>query len=281
MPENTFQASDAAYNAFAENMRIMNQIVREMKEIPELPSEVIKETNPLIRVEFPQNGGVLTYMEGYELPYKGFPYFEFVDRIDWMKKTTRAFLSALYHSFKGKRKFLLIALLPAVWFLKYFVHAGIYVFYRMVERFRIKALRYSDCIRELHRAFSLPRDKEKIKTVELRYMLRDLVCMILEFDNAYRYRMQDILPEINQQEIKKNTIKELKRLFTIMQERERTQEIRDTWKLVKLGLIYLKFDRELKNILADALSQVNLEKIKLSFEDIQFCKARKDYKFNL
>lgn len=32
--------------------------------------------------------------------------------------------------------------------------------------------------------------------------MRDFVCMILEFDNAYRFRLQDVLSEIKLEEIR-------------------------------------------------------------------------------
>lgn len=260
-------------DAYMENMRVMNLIIREMKEIAELPSEAPKDTNPLERVEFPAEGGVLTYMGGHDYPYRGFPYFEFVDKIDLIKKISRAFLSGTFHALKGRSWLWYLTFLPSVWFARVFLRIGVYIFYRIVERFRIKKERYSQCIRELHRSFSLG-------SGEFRSQLRDLVCMVLEFDNAYRYRMQDVLAEMNQERIKTHTADELIRLLEIMSKRERTQEIKDTWKLLKIGVrAYLMFDRELKNILAETLSQLDLEKIKLTVEDEHYCRPRQDYNF--
>lgn len=265
--------------AFMQNMAQIQQVVRQMKEIPELPSEKPKDVHALQKVEFPEAGGIFTWMEGYEQPYRGFPFHEFVDRIDFIKKISRATLSGLFHALKGK-KARLITLIPAIWLLRVALRVIVYVFSRMVERFRIKRICYSQPIRELHRVFSMERYGEDEKTRILRLQLRDLICMILEFDNAYRYRMQDIIVELNQLVLRKKPIPELVRLLTILQTREKEQDIIDTWTLLKLFVrFYLRIDRQLKHLIIDVFSQLDLNEMKLSIEDKFYCKPRKDYNF--
>ena len=265
--------------SFMQSMALMNKVVSQMKEIPELPSEKPKDVHALKRVEFPEAGGVLTYMEGYDHPYRGFPFHEFVDRIDVIKKIARAILSGLFHGLKGN-KLKLLTFIPCAWAARIAVSVGIYAFSRMVERFRIKRQIYSQPIRELYRAFSMERYGEDEKTRILRLQLRDLVCMILEFDNAYRYRLQDIVVELNQAALRANAIKELGRLLSVMQGRERGQDIVDTWTLLKLFIqVYLRIDRKFTRMIVDVLSQLKLDEMKLSVEDQFYCKPRKDYNF--
>lgn len=278
-PVTAAPTSASDFDAYVLNMQTMNAIVREMKEIAELPSETPKDVNPLQRVEFPEEGGILTYMGGHEYPYRGFPFFEFVDKIDTIKKISRAFLSGLYHALKG-RKMLLVTFLPVAWFARSLIKIGVYVFYRMVERFRIKPERYSTCMRELYRTFSLEVPKEDGEMRELRLQMRDLVCMVIEFDNAYRFRMQDIVVELDQEAIKTRPIKELHRLLDLIVAREKTQEIKDTWKLAKFFVsIYLRVDRKFLALIVNILSNLNLEKMRLSVEDRHYCLPRKDYTF--
>lgn len=260
----------ANFEAYQQNSAIMYGIAREMKEIAELPSEKLVDSHPLIRVEFPAAGGVITYMEGYDHPYKGFPFFEFVDSIDFMKKTMRAMMSSFYHSLKEKKwKFLI-----APFFIGELSNALIYTFYKRIERFRIKPIRHCDAIRELHRAFT---DKSKDETVT---MVRDIMCMILEFDNAYRFRFQDVFVELDKNKLKKNPGKELARLLELMMTREKTQEIKDTWTLVKYFLpMYLLVNRKLRQQVIDVLGDLDTQKVKLSIEDESFCLTRKDYQF--
>ncbi len=282
MPEDKLTQLVKQSNQWADYTRftsLMNGIAEEMREIPHLPSEVMNpdDTSPLIKVEFPKEGGVLTWMEKYSYPYKGYPHHEFVEKIDFIKKINRAFLSGLYHQLKHRKKFMFLTLLPSAWALKDALRAWIHVVYRFVERFRIKPIRYSTFVRELHRAFTESADE---KEREFIFKIRDLLCMILEFDNAYRFRAQDVLAEMDISRLKKHTVKELLRLIEILASREKIQEIRDTWKLVERWLsLYLRFDGKLVRIIRNALSGLDIEKVKLTVEDKVFCLPRKDYSF--
>lgn len=268
------------FDAYAENMRIMNEIVMGMKEEQAVVADTPKDLNPLLKVEFPKEGGILTWMENFPNPYKGFPHFEFVDKIDLGKKIIRSFISGIYHRFKRRSKLRLLLLLPSLWLASDAVRSLLYIFYRLIERLRLRNERYSDSVRELYRAFSVERASEKKDERELRMMLRDSVCMFLEFDNAYRFRMQDILVLLDKEALRRNTIGELLRLLKIMQSREATQEVSDTWKLgMYLFRFYLKGDKELVRIIRNVLNEIDLSKIKMDSGDVDYSSKRKDYKF--
>ena len=258
----------------------MMEVVRAIREIPELPSEQPKDVSPLLKVELPDEGGILTYMGSQSYPYRGFPYYEFVEKIDYIKKTSRAFLSSLYHSFKGKNRLWFIFLIPSLLFLKPLVRAWIHTYYRIVERFRIKSLRYCTAIRELHRAFSIEPENESDQDKELRIEVRDLICMILENDNAYRFRFQDISQDINKESLQRNPPRELIRLFDILQSCETGEDIRNTWILFKLFIrFYLRFDKKFCKILVRALVNLDYSRVQLTDEDKYYCSGRKDYNF--
>lgn len=271
----------SAHDAFTENMKQMNTVISQMKEVPVLPSEVPKDVNPLLKVEFPEAGGILTYMEGHEQPYRGFPFHEFVEKIDIIKKITRTTLSGAYHAVKDKPKILFLTLLPALWVIKPMIRIFVYVFYRMIDRFKIKTIRYSQPIREVYRALSVDKNlNEKFIEREFRLQFRDLLCMTAEFDNAYRYRMQDVLVEMDKKALKDNDLKELTRLLDILKAREKTQEIKDTWKLLKFFIrFYLRFDRKLRDLIINLLLELDMKEIELSIEDRHYCEPRKDYNF--
>lgn len=254
--------------------RMMEGVAYQMKETPAIPSEQPKDVSPLTKVEFPEGGGVLTYMEDMDLPYQGYPHYEFVDKIDIVKKTSRAFISGLYHRLKNK-KFLLITLIPSLWFFKDLFRSSVYVYYRMVDRFKIKTDRYCIAMRELHRAMTVAKGEET-----LRLQLRDLVCMILEMDNAYRFRFQDIVSELSKESLRKNPIKELTRLLSLMQTREHRQDVNDTWTLLKYVVsFYLRFDKGLREIIVNSLLEADLDKLKLIDNDKCYCAPRRDYTF--
>ena len=262
-----------------ESARRMQMVLREMKEIPELPSEAPKDVQGLEKVELPTSGGVLTYMTGNEYPYRGFPFHEFVEKIDFIKKLSRGVLSGLFHEVKRTNKLWLVCLLPALWFFKSLVYSAIYSFHRLIVRSRVKPEKYSEPIRELHAAFSYDNYSEDGKTRQLRQWLKDILCMILEFDNAYRFRFQDVIEELDKKNLRKNPIGELDKLLVSMQSRELGQDIKDTWYLLRLFCkFYLRFDGRMQRILVDTLSRLDLSKLKLSPEDKYFCAHRKYFR---
>lgn len=274
------QESLANWESFQQNTGLMNGIAQQMKEVAALPSEkpADDDIHRLLKAEFPPEGGVLTYMEHYKYPYQGFPLGPDVEKIDIVKKMTRNALSGLYHAFK-KKKWLLPLLFPLVFFTRSIVFAGAYSWHRIIDRFKLKPNMYSRSMRELHRAFSVPRENESEDIREIRLMLRDLMCMVTEFDNAYRFRFQDIIAELDKSSLERNPVKELIRLFTIAQSREKVQQVKDTWKLAKIAVWLLKTDRGLKSMIKDVLSEINLDEARIRVEDEEFCRARKDYNF--
>lgn len=278
LPETTIQqilSQSNNWNSYTEQMRMMDGIAAEMKEIPVLPSEVPKDTNPLLSVEFPKEGGVLTHMQNFEYPYRGFPHHQFVESLDFIKKTSRSFISGLYYELKSKNKLWFLTLIPGLWFSKSAVRSAIHVYFKLLERIKIKQIRYCQFCRELYRVFSLPGGN-----TELKEHLKVALCMLLEMDNAYRYRAQDILAELDKKNLKKRPIKELLRLLNLLQSREDEQQVKDTWKLVKyLVKYYLVFDRELQKTVVNALLELDLEKVRLTKEDKIFCAPREDYTF--
>lgn len=277
---NDMRAMIAATQVQNQNAQAMQQIVSQLREVPQLPSEVPKDIQPLSRVEFPEGGGVHTYMEGFTHPYKGFPFFESVEKIDAIKKIQRAALSSMYHSFKKRPWWQKAFLITVPWIFTDLIRAYIYSFHRMIDRFKTKRERYCTAVREVHRAFSIEWHDEKDGDKEMRLMLRDILCMFLEYDNAYRFRFQDIVAELNKENLKKDTAGEIFRLLNLLQSREKTQEITDSWTLVKTFFKYaLKLNPRAKRYIRGILGNLDLEKIALDPGDIEYCEKRVDYQF--
>ena len=264
-----------------QNQIAMQKVIDQMKEIPILPSEVPKDPHGLERVEFPEEGGVLTYMVGYTEPYRGFPFSDFVDKIDSLKKIARATMSGLFHALRKRSKLQLALLIFTPFIIKDLVRSGLYTFYRSVVRFKLKPTRYSKSVRELYRALSVEHERDTEDTIELRFMVRDVLCMFLEFDNAYRFRLQDVLVEMDNEAMARNPVKEMRKLMDILMKREKLEDIRDTWVLCKLAVsLYLRFiDRELLTILSRGLSAVDRNLVALTVEDKYYCRPRVDYNF--
>lgn len=277
--DESLQIGRAGQEALIRQVPIMRDVAKKIKQVEELPSEIPTDEHSLIKVDFPTTGGILTYMEGYDYPYKGYPYYEFVEKIDLIKKLTRAMQSGFYHALKqNKFKRLLIPLIPSLG--RSIFWACTFTFYRLIDRFKMRVDKHCTFVNELYRAFSVVHTYESEQVQQLRKMLRDIECMILEMDNAYRFRAQDLLPELNKEALRKKPIKELERILDIWIEREINVEVQDSWRLLKMVIkYYLRYDPELLNIFVQVLLELDIEKCKLSVEDKYYCIPRKDYHF--
>jgi len=260
-----------AQKGFISSMRIINTIIREMSEESPARTAKIGDTTGLSKVEFPEKGGILTYLKGYEQPYRGFPYFEMVERVNDVKKISKKIFGKIYHNTKGIRKLKLLLILPLA---NPLLSGFRYAFWFHIKKFRMKSVRYSQAVREIYRAFTALGESEEVTE------WRDLMCMILEFDNAYRYRFQDVVSEMNKDALAKKPLKEIRRLLDLIIEREVEDDLRDRWiQMRDFGCSVLRFMPKITDLFQRFLLEINLEEIGLSKEDRYFCAMRSDYNF--
>lgn len=99
---------------------------------------------------------------------------------------------------------------------------------------------------------------------------------IFEYDNAYRYRLQDILSEATEDALVKRPIREIWRLFRVYKTRDHSNMHK------KIGffaigailfMLYPKFRRAFK----DSLQECEFEKFQFDKEDLYWVSFRKDY----
>jgi len=177
------------------------------------------------RVERPKSGGVYLYLLKYKYPYKGNPFQDTVTDIHLVKKIIHyAIKSVAVIDKKTKICLALLFILPK-WLVGGIRELVIDYFYGIIEwklyPILLKPERYCTSIRELYRAFSVVIEKQKNKTVrKLLILARDILCMFIEHDSAYKFRLQDIVCETRKEELLANPKKEIDRLFGILLERE-------------------------------------------------------------
>jgi hypothetical protein len=63
--------------------------------------------------------------------------------------------------------------------------------------------KYSRPIRELHRAFTAIRSREGEPEMKAKWTeMRDIICLFLEFDDAYRFRFMELMLEYDKEQAK-------------------------------------------------------------------------------
>jgi len=128
---------------------------------------------------------------------------------------------------------------------------------------------------------------KEIKRVLTNYLpvsIVNAIIMILEYDNAYKYRVQDILPELNKNKLIGyfSTRNEVLRLCDLYISREslcyqgKMSAIR---KLVSIAIFFPKLNKMIRDI----LKEIDIEKIKFDKIDLYWVRQRpvEDYKFNI
>lgn len=276
-------------NTIQEVIRLVpprEMFVGDEKEI--IPTHTIMRaqlTTPVYNVEFPKGGGVLSYHVGDMYPVKAWPFKEAIYAIDGIK---RLLINAVKFITSSPTRYLLIPfiLFPASW-KKRVIDRAVAEFADYTDvifdrwgrimtftddagnEFGLQGVVwkpqfYCDMVREFRRV-AMPMVGDSVAYQKL----VETICMILEFDDAYRYRIQDGMGTIDRTALLKDPARELTRAFTIMQQRgQGTNE--------KFGSFIKAFPflfrlPGVRNVIKTFFSQVDLKKLCLDEIDMYRC----------
>lgn len=168
-----------------------------------LPNKVFsdpKVSGPIERIVVPQKGGVDVYIKGLKYPIAQYPYRPMVKTACIIKRMSMI-LMHFFGSLMNKRGIIgLIFLKRSIGDL---IPKLIILFSLVIGSRRLRERYYSHSVREIYRAFNIMAEREIPKERKERWIrIRDIACLVLEFDNAYRSRLQDFLSEIDIKKIK-------------------------------------------------------------------------------
>lgn len=219
------------------------------KEISNPDKTIVK-----CRFDYSQEYGLYTYFEGAKYPINGIPSEPAVYAICLIKRI-------IFNSIKFAKKFpylLILFLIPPI--KKYVWQLFLELAQITLHPYFLQEKKYCPSGRELYRAGTkaLPQHKDLI----------EIIIMLWEFDDAYRYRGQDILAEYN----KNNDLKkEIKRLLSIFKKRDLNEggaKIRITYlfSAIKILLLFPKIKKKIKAV----LDEIDLSKIQLDIYDKYF-----------
>lgn len=198
------------------------------------------------KVEYPESGGILMYFQGCMFPRKGFPFPEGMWAVNGIKRTVRLFLSAL-GPYKLLRKKSRERILNALWW-------NCDMFYSKValkDRFFCPVAKESKFFTDTFlRKMGLESG--------LAERLSQLPALILEYDDAYRYRLQDIMTETTKEGLTKRPISELNRLLGIMKKRDSYGVYLKTSLVVRL-MQFLLFFPKTRSIFREVFEEIKLD----------------------
>ena len=229
----------------------------------------------ITRVLFPEEGGVITYFDKLEHPAKGFCYGETVETVDEAKKTMMSFLTGLFESIsKSKLRTILFVLVFRKQFETMAKRMVVQLDYRM-RRVRQKPERYCICAREFYRVFNLMATwyPKYVKEIE---SFRNIWCMILEYDDAYRYTLQDVLVEFNRESGKKDVVGEIKKILDLTLERD-NRGLFVKFSQIRKMLFLLNFKKDIKTMVERFFLAIDLDRIRMDEDDKFHARYKENY----
>lgn len=142
-----------------------------------------------------------------------------------------------------------------------------------LKRYLLKEQHYSQPVKEIRRVLRGRLDENILNALTL----------ILEYDSAYRYRIQDVLPLLDKSKLTNifSIAREFERLFKILIERDYCPEE----KVIRYGNIknYIIFAMllfpKIKKEIISTLKEINLDEIKFNEEDLYWTNQFGVYNF--
>jgi len=245
----------------------------EGQEIP-MPASMIE--GKIGKLVYDKKYGALVYFDGLRYPIKGLTDPIALRNADIVKKYLKSWLKLL------SNKLVVLALIPLFLLPPKRFNGLVNQWLTMLGEFSDYILRhhylkeewYSPATREIRRAglkvFSQGQTQGYYDTGGR------IICslaVILEVDRAYRYRLQDVLQLLNQENI---SPKEIKRLIYILADRDNARE----WKKIGWALwLLLTLRPSLMRPIRELLREISLESLWFGEDDLYFLLPAEGYNY--
>jgi hypothetical protein len=235
--------------------------------------------------ERPTEGGILIHLIGYKYPYDGLPDAESVERFRIVKKIFFYLLTTIRK--KALISLGLIYIMPRFItkhlfnsIADYFYMLNWWVMYYIV----LKPDKYCRSVREIYRALTVVADREKEESMKkLIGIARDIVCMFIEQDSAYKFRFQDIMAEADVCKLRRGglgMIREIQRLVAILKRRELFPTYAELkWGNLQRLIVPMLMVTEIRHYAQAFFKEVDFNKLTPKENDLYFTSMRLDYEF--
>lgn len=227
------------------------------------------------------NGGIHAYFKDMKEPKHGFPFPEAFTAIDEVKR-----ISTLVTALPGGLRGLLERLLIHYNRITYHIMNNIVIEVngeKMVYTAFFKDIFLTPAASEIKVFFTAFFVSLGV-TEQTAEQTARVIAHLIEYDDTYRFRLQDLMSESSKETLLKSPRKEIARLLDIYLSREQhvsedvaaiKNKIRKMVRLLSLILLVPRIKRAFKH----ALSSVRFERLQLDKADKYHCLMRADYNF--
>lgn len=222
------------------------------------------------KTEYPPQGGMFCWYKDHPWPEQAFPFPQAFYCLDPVKRAIMNMLRAIKRSWILKLVLLWVVSPFGKKTLANYVELFADYSQYTLHKISIKPQFYCTSAREIDRA-GRQTAMDYAKTPEERQLAEKLimtVCLIWEFDNAYRYRGQEVLSYIDRYNFLQHPIKELWRVFDLAKERElEASGLKERLTMAKAAVVVLMLNSTFRKILKSFIGYLDFEKIRMDEGD--------------
>lgn len=243
-----------------------------------------------LRTEYPEEGGIYVYYKGLPYPKKGFPYPEAVWANDVIKRITLTIFKSVVMK-ETIPALLMVAIFP--WKIKIkivenFLHNYARVSDWIFHQHFLKPDRYSNACRvliDIVNTFLFELGITGARHLHGDYLSKYIaltIATIVEYDDAYRYRFEDIATETDRQRLIKKPFREIRRLLDIFEKRETYDNVKGHVKTIRIALSIALLHPKVRKAFRKALQSISDKRfnyMKLDNADRYHILLRGDYNF--
>lgn len=232
------------------------------------------------RIEYPETGGIYVYFKECLHPDKGFPYLDGVNAVNTVKKITlfainslaqkdviKSFFPFIFLSKKKKIKVIENALLAYNTVCNYILESRY-----LHDRYFMKC---ANGMRDWIERFLLLIGISE----QTAYDTARIAAMMVQYDNAYRYSIQDPFSEITKEELMRRPRKAIRKVLNTTISRWHGVSSQDKFRkictIVSIALLYKPFMEAFIN----SLAEVDFSLIQFDEDDRYWCLLRNDYDY--
>lgn len=219
------------------------------------PEQHIIATNPealiVSHIEFGE--GIKVFLKGHQYPQKGIPTPEAISAINVVKRVLREGIGWGWWLIPFRRKTSLKAFLSICW--------------PVVSPY---ILRYQFLSPTSQAVYDL------LKEVDVQ--MAKIVAHVLEYDSAYKSRLQDLMTESSKEALVDRPIIEIKRLLELNRQRDYDEihtKLHKVGKLATLALLWPPFRKSFKK----AISECDFNKLCFDKSDKYWICSKRDYNY--
>ena len=265
----------------ATNEEIAIVVPRAPKELFQYESNekmIVNEGTPTYMLDHVDyTDGIKAYLKGAQFPQKGFPTPDIMNACNQVKKIlAELFKYVKDPMFLGSSLYFLLSF-NKIKRIQMFLTSINSISFKVMRPYLLQAkfmtpvgLEIKLILKSFLSKLGID-DEQSIRTA-------DIFSHLLDYDNAYRFRVQDILSESSKEKMLKNPRKEIKRLIKIYCKREKSGiEYKFIGISFLLGLVLLipKYKRIFKEVIRDC----NFERLQYDESDIYWVCFRDGYDF--